>query len=296
MEEIYKLSLKGKEYWEKVFDTNTRKAVFKRVDKPCHIYVTSRAYFVNDNMICNFKDASGTKYLWCPWPLGTRLRVHRDFVVIEPSGIMVPKKDFTLVKDKKEIEEERGIGISGLTRTTYFCNLMSDLTRGGKDELSYDDVKQFRHNLLSQSTSDINNPSFLTPFEFAYMFTNVCNKKGIREFNRDELLSTIIEKAHKPEYLSLIWNINYSVGEHDNESADLFNAFELLRYIGLTCPDYDAEYKYGNTYIDSIINTYPNLVSGKESYYPTMEQFVNECFGISNKKRRGRTKTKKYPK
>lgn len=294
MKEIYKLSLKKIEFWKEEFDTKLKKVVFKKVDETCHIYVTPEETFLNDNMICNFEDASGINYLWCTRQLGTRLREHEDYVVIEPSGIMVPKKDFTLVKDKKEIEEDRGIDISTLTRTTYFCNLMSDLTRGGKDELPFDEVKQFRHNLLSQSTNNINNFSFLTPFEFAYMFINVCNKKEINEFDREELLLNIIKNANKPEYLPLVWNINYSVGEHDDESADLFYAFELLRYIGLTHPDYSNEYKYGNVYIDSIVSYYPNLVRGKESYYPIMEQFVNECFGLSNKKIRGRTKIKNF--
>ena len=290
MEEIYKLSLKNIEYWEGSFDAKEEIA-FKRIDKPCHIYVTNKEPFVTDKMICNFEDASDKKYLWCTWPLGTRLREYKDFVVIEPSGIMVPKSNFKLVKDEKEIMEDRGIDIRILTDTSYFCNLISDLTRGGLDKISYDKANQFRQELLKQSSKPINQ-SFLSSFEFAYMFIDICNKKEINTFNYYELLSSIISKSNKPEYLPLIWNIDFSVGEHYESSNDLFSAFALLRYIGLTYPNYDDESKYATVNIDSNINKYPKLISGKEDFYPFIEQFVDDFFGLSNQKSDNRCKTK----
>ena len=287
MEEIYKLSLENEEYW----DYNDKNKKFERTKKPCHIFVKKSEPFLNDKMICNYQDASGKKYLWSTLPLGTRLREHEDFVIIEPSGIMVPKNNFKLVESSKEISKNRGIDISSLSCTSYFCNLMSDSIRGGIDEISNIDVEKYRNFLFNQPSKPYN-PSFLTPFEFAYLFVKACNNKGIESFDSDLLLMNIISKSTNPEYLPLVWNINYTIGEHYNSSESLFNAFSLLRYIGLIYPDYDDECAYGTINIDSNIEEFPEIVCGKESYQPIMEQYVDEMFDLSNKKDSHLTKKK----
>lgn len=289
MGEIYKFTVNNSSYWDCI-NRNGKKS-FDRIKLPFHLYLEKTTPFITDKMICNYKDASGIKYLWCSNELGTRLRELKYFVVIEPSGILVPKEDIKLIENKDEIMNDKSIDISDATRTSYFCNVISDLTRGGRDTIPYDEVSNFRDKLFNQS-SETNNSSFLTPFEFAYLFTKVCHKKGKDCLNYYEIISDVAENlSSKPEYLPLLWNVEFEEGEHLIKSDSLFNAFALLRYIGIIHPNYNYNeyYQYDDLVIDENIDKFPILINGKESFLPLMEELVNDYLGISDSKEKEKT-------
>ena len=289
MENVYKLSLNNSEYWAEELDDKTNERILRRINEPTQLFVQRVQPYVVDNMLCNYQAANEESYPMTYGPLGVRLRSTKDFIVIEPTGIKVPKENFTLVKEQSEMGKT--IKVSTLTCTSYFCNLMSDSTRSGKDEIPYEEVEHFKQELLSQP-SEMGDQVSLTPFEFTYMFVNECHKKDIKAFDSNELLSFIIKTASDPKYFPLLGNIEYEIGEHYDMSEDLFKALALLRYMGLTHPDYEAEHEYGTVNIDDVIDVYPQLVCGKEEQAPLMEQFVNECFGLSNEKSSNKGKRK----
>lgn len=223
MKEIYKVDIKDAKYW--TIESNNGVCYCVRTDKPCHLYVR-KANIIFDKMLCNYECVVS----WGTDVRGVRIREYGDFVVIEPSGIKVPKSDFTLVKKPLTTEEKKeSIDPIYLTQLTYICNLIAESNKGKK--IFPDEPFEYLSYLMAQR-DDNENPSFMSNFEFLYTFIyfygfcneNIIDKKALRDL--------ISYNEKKIEYFSLLWNVR-GYGFKD--------AYDLLEYVGVIYPDLDDE-------------------------------------------------------
>ena len=265
---IKKLSIKDSEYWK----YSNEKKGFVKTDDECSIYIRMAEDFICDNMMCNYKEVSDIHYIYASLPRGIRIRKDKDdYLVIEPSEIKVPMNDTEIIKKTDMVKDDKLTSVNTFA-DSYFCDLISNSTRGGLEFIDSDSFKKYRDEILNQKQDDFN-PAFLSPFLFVYMFIKECHKKGIKQFNRYNLLGNIEYFQKRHEYLPLLWNIKYQIGEHYDKSLELESACALLRYIGLIHP-VKTKLTPDTLEISDKIDSFPNLATGKEYYRPLMLKFL----------------------
>ena len=264
---IKKLSIKDSEYWK----YSNEKKGFVKTDDERYIYIRMAEDFICDNMMCNYKEVSDIQYIYTSLPRGIRIRKEKENYVIEPSEIEIPISDVEIISKRDMVKDDKLTSVNTFV-DSYFCDLISNSTRGGLEFVDRETFIKYRDEILNQKQDGFN-PMFLSPAEFVYMFIEECYKKGIKQFNRCNLLDNIEYFQKKPEYLPLLWNIKYQIGEHYDKSLELENACALLRYIGLIHPA-NTEYYSSNLEISDKIDSFPNLAIGKEYYRPLMLNFL----------------------
>ena len=251
MEEIYKLDIKDAKYWCR--ESKNGSVYLVETDKPCHLYV-KKANIVSDKMLCNYKSA-------IPWYNidGVRIREYKDFVVIEPTGIKIPKDDFTLVKKTLTVKEKNEtINPMYLTKFSYICNLIAKSEKCKK--ISPDEYVEYERYLMNQR-SDNDNLSFMSKFEFLYMFIYVCGVYHEKVIDKKLLRDLISNIETKREYLPLLWNIRTYL---------LDDAYNLLEYIGVIYPDLDDE---NIVYIDKYTIFEP-IIKNREDYLSIISELT----------------------
>ena len=250
MEEIYKIDIKDTKYW--CVGRKNGYNCLVETDKPCHLYV-KKADIISDKMLCNYKS------LIPNYVDGLRIREYEDFVVIEPSGIKVPKSNFTLVKKPLTVKDRSdAINPIYLTKYTYICNLINE---GEKHEyISPTELGEYDSYLMAQRDNN-ENPLFISKFEFLYMFIYVCGVYHQKVIDKKLLRDIISDNEEKRKYFPLLWNI---------KSYLLEDAYNLLEYIGVIYPDLEDD---NLVYIDKYTIFEP-IIKNREDYLSIISELT----------------------
>lgn len=251
-----------------MYDSNTNDNYFeKSVGSGC-LYLEKVNDFVFDGMICNYKNAVSKQNE------GIRIREYEDFLIIEPSGIKVPKKQMKLLISDNEGNERYSNIFSEISSDTFFCNFISDFSRGGRIKIPYNEVEQLKENFIKGNIDNDINKSFLTSFDFMYMFSFINYKNNNFSFNRDNLIEYIVAMKKNPEFIRILWNVKVYRHEHYDLLPSLDLAISLLRYIGVLYPNYSKENPYIDLNIDENLTYLQTLFNEKKVQYPEMKKFV----------------------
>ena len=243
-----------------------------------------------DGMPCNYITNGG---------IGIRIRTWNDSIIIEPSGIVLPKEN--LIKITNYDNNNTQYLITNIGKTTYLCNLISDYTRGGKEIISRKEllekdyeiktglVKSYYQGFTSIYYKATFNPSFISPYDFMCCFLYHSYINGKLNFSKDKLIEYLIDKKNNTDYNETLWNIEIERYEHYDTSDCLDNAIFLLRYLGYIYPNYDdpnyeQEGQYNCLNIDSSIKKLEAKYKVKTKENPYLLDLLENYYNKSKNK------------
>ena len=303
MEEYYELKYENIDVWEDKYDSQKpNHGEYEKVTKSGNIYMKKVPNYMSDGRICNYEKAVDC-YPWGKKPPGIRIVHHHDYISVEPAGIRLPRKNFKKLTDKSEIP----VGVFGefdeLSMNTFFCNWYPILSRtdrinGYGEPIPYDIIYKFEDEFIHGNIETMANPNFLSAFDFVYMFCYLNFIEGNVSLDRDKLVDYIYETIHKPEYMRILWNINFDgMISEELRSVNIEKAIALLYYIGIIHPDYAKNNEYIDFTIDKNVLYLQSIYKLKSILYPEIIDFTEKYISLytDNKKfSKKRVFSKKY--
>ena len=166
MGQFYKIDFQNLDYWKKESDEELNATYFARANEPGTLLLEKTDDFYFYGMRCNYKKGNANS--------GVRIREYGEYLIIEPSGIVVPKENMTMVSSDEASQVQDNIPV-GFNTDTFFCNLISDFTRGGRRKITVTEIEALANKIINNTTHFGTNSDGMSPVDFMIMFCYYMN-------------------------------------------------------------------------------------------------------------------------
>ena len=273
MNKLYRLDFQDLEFWKLKEDENTKEKYYEKVKESGSFCLNKTETFTSDGRICNYEDVTSHQPI--------RIRTLDESYVIEPSNIVIPRKNMKRILSTDGITDTDHILFRNISIDTFICNLISDFTRGGKKIIPEEEVELLRKKIITNIAALTNiksNNNYLSSTDFVFIFSLFLFSNNIDSFENEDLMNYIFTNQDNPEYQSILGQTKVYRSEHYDVSPDLEFGFACLKYIGIIHPDYKhnfLEVYYSYLGIDPSILEFISLYNKKRLQFPEMKKFLN---------------------